>query len=176
MPQNAQGIHVSAEEERYLRTAFRRFALPYVIAFAVLAWVASMFAGSDSGGASTETVSALEEEVAGLRETVASLEERLGAVGAALEKAGGRVAALERRKVPAATAADSGLERNLRDANAKIETLERKIAEQAAGERLDALAARMTKLEGAQRAPVPAAPAPGPPPASGGAPAGPVAP
>jgi polyhydroxyalkanoate synthesis regulator phasin len=174
MPQNAQGIHVSAEEERYLRTAFRRFALPYVIAFAVLAWVASMFAGSDSGGASTETVSALEEEVADLRETVASLEERLGAVGAGLEKAGGRVAALEKRKVQEAS--DPGLERKLRDANAKIETLERRVAEQAAGERLDALSARMTKLEGAQRAPVPAAPAPGPPPASGGAPAGPVAP
>jgi polyhydroxyalkanoate synthesis regulator phasin len=119
-------------------------------------------------------VSALEEEVADLRETVASLEERLGAVGAGLEKAGGRVAALEKRKVPAD--ADPGLERKLRDANAKIETLERRVAEQAAGERLDALSARMTKLEGAQRAPVPAAPAPGPPPASGGAPAGPVAP
>jgi len=177
MPQHARGIDVSAEEERYLRTAFRRFALPYVLAFAAVAWLASMLAG-DPGGASPEAVSALEEEVAGLRGTVASLEERLAVMGADLERAGGRMTALEKRKASEASA-DPELEEKLGAATRKIASLETRIAEQAAGERLDALAARMTKLESAQRspspAPAPAAPAPRPA-APAPAPAGPLAP
>jgi hypothetical protein len=167
----AQGIDVSAEEERYLRKVFRRFAIPYVVAFAALVGVGFLLGGSGGGGASSESLLALEQEVEQLRATVAALEARLGSVGDDLERAGGRVAALEQQKKDAAKTADPALEQKVSDATRRVNDLEKKLADQAVSERFDALAARMTKIEGQARAslatsptaPVapPAAPTPG---------------
>ena len=171
---NARGIDVSAEEERYLRGAFRRFALPYVLIFAALVWIASALGGSDAGGASPESVTALEEGIEELRSEVAALKGHLDEMGAEVEKTGGRVAALEKRPKAPASTGDPTLARKVRDAASRVEQLEKKVADQAAPERIDALAARMTRIEHELRAaavpPQPAAVAPMPPPSAAPAP------
>jgi polyhydroxyalkanoate synthesis regulator phasin len=162
MPQkNAQGIDVSAEEERFLRSAFRRFALPYAIGFAAIAGLAWLMSGSDGEGASPEAMAALRAEVEALRISVATLEEQLVSMGADVTKAGSRVAALEKKTASNAKAADPDLEKKLRDATSRVSRLEKQLADQAIGERFDALAQRMTKIERESRAapPMPAAPA-----------------
>jgi septal ring factor EnvC (AmiA/AmiB activator) len=164
MPQkNAQGIHVSAEEERFLRSAFRRFALPYGVGFAAIAGLAWMLGGSDGEGASPEVMAALEAEVETLQGSVTALEEQIASMGKDVSKAGARVAALE-KKAPAAKSAAPALEQKLRDATSRVSQLEKQLADQAIGERFDALAQRMTKIERESRvAPsVPAAPSPPP--------------
>jgi hypothetical protein len=172
MPQpNSRGIDVSKEEEQYLRSAFRRFALPYVIVFAVMAWATTTVMAKDAPAGSGEEVSSLREKVAALEQSVAALDGRLAKVGTEIERAGGRVAALETRKPsrePAAPSDTAELERALRDANRRIADLERRNSSGAsAAERIDALAARMQRIEGIARtapqsAPAPAAPAPAP--------------
>jgi septal ring factor EnvC (AmiA/AmiB activator) len=161
MPQkNPNGIDVSEAEQRFLRRAFRRFALPYLLAFAVVAWGIGSWLAPE-GAASPEQVSELQKELAALRETVAGIEGRFAAVDEALAKARERVASLEKRAPGKVDT--SALEGDLSDATRRVASLERQIQEQAAAERIDALAARMTRLERQQREPVPAAPAPLPP-------------
>jgi hypothetical protein len=167
MPQqNSRGIDVSKEEEQYLRSAFRRFALPYVFVFAVMAWATTTVMSKDAPAGSGE-------EVSSLRDKVAALEGRMEKVGTELQRAGSRVGALETRKPSRDTAAPSdtaALERTLRDANRRIADLERSHASGAtADERIDALAARMQRIEAIARSappPAPAAPAPAPAPAA----------
>lgn len=162
MPQkNAKGIDVSAEEERFLRSAFRRFALPYVIGLAVIAGLVSMLGGSDGEGTSAEDVAALQAEVATLQASVATLEEQLASVGADVTKAGSRVAALEKKTASGARGADPDQEKKLQDATSRVAKLEKQLADQAIGERFDALAQRMAKIERESRVapPIPASPA-----------------
>lgn len=174
MPQqNSRGIEVSKEEERYLRSAFRRFAVPYVFVFAVLAWATTTVMSKEAPSGSGAELSSLRESVVALEQSVAALEQRMDQVGAEVEKAGSRVGALETRR-PAKDTAASGdtaaLERALRDANRRIADLERRNGSGAtAAERIDALVARMQRIEAIARsappsatAPVPAAPAPAP--------------
>ncbi|HKA13970.1 MAG TPA: hypothetical protein VKH41_03055 [Myxococcota bacterium] len=175
MPQKTSaGIDVSREEERYLRSAFRRFALPYVLVFAAVAWAATTFVSGDGPAGSSQETKALRDKVASLEQSVAGLEARLDEVGTELERATGRMGALEGRKPERAPAVDTdGLERALGDATRRIAELERQNGSGAtAAERIDALAARMQRIESAARpqtapptapaAPAPAAPAPAP--------------
>jgi BMFP domain-containing protein YqiC len=185
MPEpTARGIDVSKEEEQYLRSAFRRFALPYVLLFAVLAWATTSWLANDPPAGSPEEVASLRDKVAALEQTVAKLDGRMTKVGSELERAGSRVGALEGRK-PAVERASSddtaALERSLREATRRIAELERRGGSGATPtERIDGLMARMQRLESAARsqspaaaptpAPVPAAPAPMPAPAPAPAP------
>ena len=175
MPQqNPSGIDVSKEEEKYLRSAFRRFALPYVVGFALVAWATTTLMTKDVPTGSVEDVSSLREKVASLEQSVAALEGRLQKMGGDLERAGTRVGALENRKPAEPRAVDtdtSGLERSLRDATRRIAELEKRGGSGAsAAERIDALTTRMQRIEGMARttqAPAaPAAPAPAPMPAA----------
>jgi len=99
----------------------------------------------------------------------------VGKVGSELERAGTRVGALESRKQQSERAGDtdtSGLERSLRDATRRIADLEKRGGSGAsAAERIDALTARMQRIEGIARSssalqPAPVAPAPAPMPAA----------
>jgi hypothetical protein len=176
MPQQTSGgIDVSKEEEKYLRRAFRRFALPYVLMFALVAWATTTLVSKDAPAGSGE-------ELSSLREKVASLEGRVEQVSSEIEQAGRRVVALESRKpVDQRTASEdtAGLERTLRDATRRIAELEKRgDAGAPAAERIDALAARLQRIEGIARSlalapsapaalapsPMPAAPAPAPAP------------
>jgi hypothetical protein len=166
---NAAGIDVSKEEERYLRRAFRRFAVPYVFVFAVLAWATMTVMSKDAPAGSPAEVSSLRESVAALEKSVAALQARVDKVGSDVERAGTRMGALERK--PNRDAADAGdtaaLERTLKDASRRIAELERRNGSGAtAAERIDALAARMHRIEAIARsapATAPAAPVPAPP-------------
>jgi hypothetical protein len=183
MPEStARGIDVSKEEEQYLRSAFRRFALPYVLLFAGVAWATTSWLSNDppAPGSSAE-VAALRDQVAALEQTVAKLDARLSKVGTDVERAGSRVGALESRKPAERASSDDtdGLERSLREATRRIAELERRNGSGAtSAERIDALTARMQRLEGATRAQAsaPAPAAPGAPPALPAAPAPPPAP
>jgi len=176
--QNPSGIDVSKEEEQFLRRAFRRFALPYVLVVAAVAWIATTVAATDAPSGSSPAMSSLLDKVDGLENSVAALEARIAKVDGELARAGSRVGALESRKPAAVTAsADTAeLEKTLRDATRRVAELERRNASSAsAAERIDALSARMHRIESATRAsstpapmpaaPVPASPAPGPAPA-----------
>jgi polyhydroxyalkanoate synthesis regulator phasin len=175
--QNPTGIAVSKEEEQFLRSAFRRFALPYVLIVAAVAWIASTMMWNEAPSGSPKEMSSLAAKVAALEKSVAAMEGRIAKVDGELERAGTRVGALESRKP--ATAPASGdtneLERAVRDATRRVTDLERRDAANAtAAERIDALSARMQRIESAARAsaapapgafaPVPAAPAPAPAP------------
>jgi hypothetical protein len=178
MPQpNSAGIDVSKEEEKYLRRAFRRFALPYVIGFAMVAWATTMLVAKDAPTGSGAELSSLQEKVTTLETSIAALEGRVAKMGGDLERAGTRVGALESRK-PTAPRADetdtSGLERSLRDATRRIAELEKRGGGSGSGpsaaERIDALVVRMQRIEGMARSsaapPAPGAPAPAPLPAA----------
>jgi predicted RNase H-like nuclease (RuvC/YqgF family) len=173
--QNPNGISVSKEEEQFLRQAFRRFALPYVLVFAAVAWITTNAMSKEAPSGSSEDVSSLREQVAKLEKSVAALEGRLGKIDGELERAGSRVGALESRKPTAvpATGDTAATDRALRDVTKRISDLERRNSSSAtAAERIDALAARMQRIEGAARSaatspapaaaptPAPAAPAP----------------
>jgi chromosome segregation ATPase len=168
--QNARGIDVSKEEERFLRHAFRRFALPYVLVFAAVAWITTTAtSGGDGPSGSPEELTSLREQVAALEQSLAALEGRVAKLDAELGKAGSRVGALESRKqVPAPVAATtdtSALERALRDTTKRLTDLERRSSAGAtSAERIDALVARMVRLEAAAHSnpPSPAAAAPAP--------------
>jgi predicted nucleic acid-binding Zn-ribbon protein len=181
--QDSRGIEVSKEEEQYLRSAFRRFAVPYLFVFAVLAWATTAVMSKDAPTGAGEDLSSLNDKVAALEKSMAGLEERVAKVDADLVRAGTRVGALESRKPSreAAPAADTdALERALRDASRRIADLEKRNGSGATtAERIDALTARMQRIEGLARsfataappavptpapAPMPAAPAPAPAP------------
>jgi predicted RNase H-like nuclease (RuvC/YqgF family) len=171
--QNPSGLAVSKEEEKFLRSAFRRFALPYVVVIAVVAWIVSTVASSDAPTGSPKEMSSLLEKVAALEKSVGALEGRIAKVDGELARAGTRVGALEKSKAsPAPVSGDAAeLERAVSDATRRVADLERKSAASAsAAERIDALMARMQRIESAARAsaasappPVPASPAPAAP-------------
>src|SRR5262245_19342659 len=115
--QNAQGIDVSKEGEKYLRRAFRRFALPYFIALAALTWVVTT-AVSRGAIAPTQPPAELamaSEKLSQIEQSLAALEDRVSTMGADVERAGKRMTALEGAKSNTATASDTAsLERSLR--------------------------------------------------------------
>jgi hypothetical protein len=79
MPEaHPDGIEVSAEEERYLRRAFRRFALPYLLLVIAITGAALVWAAAAPRVAKERTpdeIRSLLAEAASLRETIASLRE-----------------------------------------------------------------------------------------------------
>jgi predicted RNase H-like nuclease (RuvC/YqgF family) len=169
--QNALGIDVSKEEEKYLRRAFRRFALPYVIAFAAVSWVIAMAVTRDDSAPDAppaELVSA-NQKLPAMERSLAALEERVAKMSAEVERAGKRMSALEKAKPVSVPTADTAtLKDSLREATRRVADLEKRMSEGApASERIDALSARLHRIESVARtapapAPVPAAPAPAP--------------
>jgi septal ring factor EnvC (AmiA/AmiB activator) len=162
MPQQTSGgIDVSKEEEKYLRSAFRRFALPYLLGFALVAWATTTLLSKHAPAGSGADLSSLREKVASLEQSVAVLERRVEKVGSEIERMG----ALESRKPADSRAASEDtaqLESTLRDATRRIAELEKRESGGApAEERIDALFARMQRIEAIQRSssPAPAAPA-----------------
>ncbi len=152
MPQvDGERFEVDAEEERYLRSAFRRFALPYVAA-SVIALGASLAlvapAAFEAPAApppnrdadAREAIEALRADTEALRVDVAAALTRLDAVDERLGGASRRV---------------SELERQVERANRRSEEAgERQMAARAAGEaaqtfltRLDALEGRFERIE-----------------------------
>ena len=172
--QTAQGIDVSKEEEKYLRRAFRRFALPYLIAVGVLSWAIATAVSRDvvSPSEPPAELAATSEQLARIEQSLAVLESRVAKMGSDVERAGKRMSALESAK--SSTVASAGdtasLERSLRDATRRVAELEKRLGDGAtAEERIDALTTRLHRVESAARtapAPVPAAPAPAPVPAA----------
>lgn len=81
MPEiQSDGLDVSAEEERYLRRVFRRFAAPYllvglVLATLVIGW--SSFGPASAGGTPDPELETLVAEAASLREALATLRTEL---------------------------------------------------------------------------------------------------
>ena len=93
-------LDVSAEERRYLRRTFHRFALPWLlVAFALGALVGALSRGSDAQPAATASGSGEDpqarEQVGSMRGDVASLSQRLVAAEDSLTKTRDRLAMLE---------------------------------------------------------------------------------
>jgi acyl carrier protein phosphodiesterase len=87
-------IEVSREEERYLRSAFRRFALPYLAGIALVAGLFGALLGGDGSGVDPAELAAVQEKNASLRADLGAVVERLDSelVGAVA-----RMSALERK-------------------------------------------------------------------------------
>lgn len=136
MPEiDTHGLEVSKEEERYLRKAFRRFALPYVLALGVLVGVWGAMTGFRLGPAhdpkeSTE-VQGLITESASLRQAIGALRADLDAAAARAEEGVTRVSSLEKRVEQIADATEavgaSKLRRRLEEAHQRINTLDARI-------------------------------------------------
>lgn len=157
---STDGLDVSAEEERYLRRTFRRFALPYVVLLMAFAWWVS------SGAPAGDELEALDAVQAQLVELRASLQTLDGELAEARERARAaeqRAAKLEQKEDGASASELASLERDLRRATARIAALEKGPAA-AVAQRFDALSDRIAGVErqldrGASRGPLPAGPA-----------------
>jgi len=139
-----EGLDVSAEEERYLRGAFRRFALPYL--FATLAMVgvaiaAVSLASGDPADGETEELESLVAEAASLREALAGLRDELRDHAA---DATGRLTKLE-----------TGFARLESGGSAQAELIGRL---DHAHQRINVLEGRLTEIGTAKAAPPEAAP------------------
>ncbi|HEX5066839.1 MAG TPA: hypothetical protein VFY49_12045 [Myxococcota bacterium] len=167
-------LDVSAEEQRYLRRTFRRFALPWVLMAAVLGalagaaprWIeATPETGAPSGASHAS------EDVGPLHGEIATLSQRIVGLEAAVAKTRDRLVELEGRS---SVSNDNGgldteaLERRLEGFTARIVALESRAGSagdspSAEGLRLDAqiaaLAERLARLETEQGGPRPDAPA-----------------
>lgn len=105
-------LDVSAEEERYLKRAFRRFALPWLIA----AFAAGAFAGAlpqwieakpepaaapelraEQGGSQRSDLAALSERVVGAETALANMRDRLALLESQSGGSGATSASLEQR-------------------------------------------------------------------------------
>jgi TolA-binding protein len=136
MPEiHGDSLEVSKEEERYLRRAFRRFALPYVGVLAVLVAAWGGMTGFGLGpahdpGESTE-VQGLIAESASLRQAIGALRADLDAAAARAEEGVTRVSSLEKRveKLAGATEAvgASKLRKRLEEAHQRINALDARI-------------------------------------------------
>jgi hypothetical protein len=125
------GLDVSAEEERYLRGAFRRFAVPYLVATLAMAGVAvaavSLTSDDPTDGGSEELES-LVAEAASLREAIAGVREELRDHAATADA---RLAKLESgfAHVDASGSADAELVSRLDHAHQRIAALETQLSE-----------------------------------------------
>lgn len=159
MPQTgASDLDVSTEEERYLRGAFRRFALPYLIAVAVFAAFGGWAASRGAGAASAE----LED----LHSRIAGLSERLEAVGGEVATAGRRVAALENGPRAGDEDEFASLRGSVLSARNRIADLEQRIEREDVSGRVTQLSDRLNRLEQRLEAVASAAPTLAAPPAS----------
>ena len=128
---------VTAEEQRYLRRSFRRFALPYLIGMLAIAALIAMASGTVSarGGAGAgDELNSLVAEAASLRAAIAvvrdELRERNAEAGARLEALEDGVAKL-RVSADGESAAELGS--RLDHAHQRIQLLEGRFAEIEAG-------------------------------------------
>lgn len=161
-------LDVSAEEQRYLRRTFRRFALPWLLmAGAVGALVGAaprwIDAAPEPGAASTDPNR--REDVGPLRGEIAALSQRIVGLEGALAKTRDRLIELEGRSSVSAESSDvdtGELERRLEAFIARIAALESRSgsgsdAAPVDSLRLDAqlaaLAERMARLETGQGSP-----------------------
>lgn len=141
MPELQQdGLDVSAEEERYLRRVFRRFALPYLALILALVGYA-VFAPQFGPPAPDSTAAELEglvAEAASVREAIAvlrdELREQAGKATTRLNALEGGVAKLsddvQVAKAPRPSRAPSAeLKGRMDEANQRINALERRLAD-----------------------------------------------
>lgn len=150
-----RSLDVSKEEERFLRRAFRRFALPYLALVAVLA-AAAGWTGSSATGTPDP---ALRADLEALRTRLEALSGRVGALGAELDGDRERLAALEDRTSGAGDDALASLEGELRSVRNRMFDLEKRLERQPSPDRLAAVLDRLGRLEGELAAVKSAAPA-----------------
>ena len=155
MPELRSGnLDVAPEEEAYLRRAFRRFALPYLVITALLAlaihgWLVArddVAAPAPVPAVDSSVADQLRTEVLALRTQFAEVLDRLNAVGEEADGAARRVSALEKR-VERATRGDDEI--RLRD----LAVLSQRLDE--TSERIVALETREPAVQGASVAGVP---------------------
>ena len=169
MPEvNGGHLDVSAEEQRYLRRTFHRFALPWLLVAAVVGAIAGaaprwVDAAPETGAANEDPN--LHEEVGPLRGEIAALSQRIVGLEGALAKTRDRLVELEGRS---SVSTDAGgldtdeLDRRLEGFTARISALESRAGSggdsaQVDALRLDAqiaaLAERLARLETSQAGP-----------------------
>jgi hypothetical protein len=168
----AQGIDVSREEEKYLRRAFRRFALPYLIGLAALTWAVTTAAsrGGVAPGESSAELAMANDKLSRIEQSLIELDSRVSKMGTDVDRAGKRMSALEAKPNSAPASDTASLERSLRDAMRRVADLEQRLGDgPSTAERIDALTTRLHRIESAARTapmPAPAMPAPAPVPAA----------
>ena len=157
-------LDVSPEEERFLRTAFRRFAWPYILASLIALGMGGaalwLVHGQEAVTADASESEALIAESASLRDALASLRDELDARGEQTGTLVRRIDALDRGFAEVSAATSANLEARLDEAHRKIASLESRLAESAGdglGGRLAQLESRLERLEEAP-APAPASP------------------
>ncbi|MDH3519392.1 MAG: hypothetical protein OEM49_02970 [Myxococcales bacterium] len=147
MPEITAGeIEVSQAEERYLRGAFRRFALPYLGGLAALLAlvlaplvvhvqrddVAANAAALQSAASADDTQEAQRAEIDALRESLAAALERVAALEQSLQGTAKKMSALEGRVGGSAAQIDeaefSALQDELASARERIDTLEHRVS------------------------------------------------
>jgi len=141
---DARNLDVSPEEERFLRRAFRRFALPYLAGVAVLAAAAGWAASSATGTPDP----ALRAELEAVQTRLEALSGRVAALGTGLEGDRERLAALEDRTADAGGDALASLEGELRSVRNRMFDLEKRLERQPSPDRLAAVLDRLGRLEG----------------------------
>ena len=169
MPEvQGNSLDVSAEEQRFLKRCFRRFAMPYVVGGVML----GALAGAVPGWISTapeQTVAAddsrLREDLAALRSELAALSQRAVSAEAALAKTRERVVSIEQRAGAGsgiAGVADSAqLEGRVEANDRRIDALEARVGSASAAapadtrqieDQLATIGSRLARIEGEQRA------------------------
>ncbi|MEM7413149.1 MAG: hypothetical protein AAF430_23165 [Myxococcota bacterium] len=143
------GINVSAEERKFLRRTFHRFAMPYALgALALVGVVMLSQDGSDAGsGVDEATITALEERLATLEGSLPTLGERMDQVKSDLAGSTQRLTALEEKRGQASSQDWASTQRDARRANERVKKLESAFEKAAATQRIDALAQRMQRVE-----------------------------
>ena len=168
MPQvKGEKLDVSAEEQRFLRRCFRRFALPYVVAGVALGalagaapgWIATapeQVAASDDGR--------MQEELTALRSELAALSQRAVSAESTLAKTRERLVAIEQRSSVSGdggSADTSALEGRVDATARRLESLEARVGSggnaAAVGTRqiedqFAMLGSRLARIEGELRA------------------------
>lgn len=159
-------FQVSKQEERYLRRAFRRFALPYVVVLlaALGAWgaVTGFRLGPAHDPAGSSEVQSLIAEAASLRQAIGALREELDGVARRAEEGVSRVSSLEKRVAKLADATEAigatALRRRLEQAHQRINALDARVEAVTAAARANAEATRLSERRREQAPPPPASP------------------
>ena len=139
MPELEQdGLDVSAAEERYLRRAFHRFSLPYLIAILAAAGFAVFAVPSTAPDSTAAELETLIAEAASLREAIASVRNELrkqaGDEATRLDALEGGVAKLSQdvRAAPPAKPVEvpsAELKSRMDHAHQRISALERRLTD-----------------------------------------------
>ena len=133
MPELQQeDLLVSEEEERYLRSAFRRFALPYLmlvitITMGAVMWTASSSTTPEDG---SDEFQSIVSEAASLREAVSALRQELHAQATdSGDRLGQLEGGLERLRAGAGGESPAELANRLDHAHQRINALEGRLRE-----------------------------------------------